>query len=94
MATNNNNMLTVSQLANDLVAQFGYATTDYGFIANNSNGSVHMIWGITTPVGRLLKVPNGSVFFDVVLSSCFVKLKAGAAAGVTGATDGTWTKVS
>jgi hypothetical protein len=90
MATNNNNMLAVSQLNIDLVAQFGYRAEDFGFIANNSQGSVHMIWGVVSPVGLLASVPNGSIFTDVVTKIMYVKQGAAATAGVGSGIGGTW----
>lgn len=94
MATNNNNMLTIPQLAVDMVATYNYRTTDYGFIAGNSAGSVHIIWGIVSPVGLLAGVPNGSIFFDVITKIGYIKQKTGAPAGVGSGVDGTWTAMS
>lgn len=86
----NNNMLAVSQLNRDLVADFGYRSTDYGFVANNEKGAVHMIWGVVSPAGLLAGVPDGSIFTDTVTGKVWVKKQAAAAQGVGSGVAGTW----
>lgn len=94
MATNNNNMLTVVQQVDDMVAKYGYRSTDYGFIAGGSAGNVHFIFGSVSPVGLLANVPNGSVFINVATKIIYVKYVSTAPQGVGSGFDGVWTAVT
>ena len=74
MATTQN--LNATPVNQDLASAYGYETTACGFILTGDVASPHIIFYVGDPVGKFLKVPNGSFSIDSTNHHTYTKTGA------------------